>query len=372
MASSFMGLVNPGVAGLAPYIPGRPAAELENVFPLDKALNLASNENTLGPSTKVLRAVRAATGKMHLYPDGSTHDLRIALAEHYGVGPERLFTGNGSNDVLVLLAQSFLSERTSAIYSEHAFVVYALATQMCGAKSLVAKARAWGHDLQAMSALVRDDTRMLFIANPNNPTGSWVTHGALHTLLKALPRDILVVVDEAYYEYVSVDDYPDCLSLQADFPNLVITRSFSKIYGLAGLRVGYAIADPEIVGVLDRVRQPFNVNQLAQTAAIAALQDQEHVVDSRAMNSAGLVQVVKGLGSLGVSALPSVGNFVCFEVPKPLTEERLYMMLLERGVIIRMVGKVYDMPGYMRVTVSTSADNRVFLRAFGQCIDDAA
>lgn len=371
MAFSFNTLVSPGVGALTPYIPGRPPPALQKTFALHRARALASNENVLGASRRAMRVARRAVRDVHLYPDGGAHDLRDALAAHYAIDVERILVGNGSNDVLVLLAQSFLSERTSAVYSKHAFVVYALATQMCGATPLVAQAHLWGHDLKAMLKLVREDTRIVFVANPNNPTGTWVSGDALRDFMRALPAEVLVVVDEAYYEYVNVSDYPHSLTLQREFPNLIITRTFSKIYGLAGLRVGYCIADPEIVAILNRVRQPFNVNHVAQKAAMAALGDSAHVRRSYKMNNAGLMQLSKGLNALGVEVLPSVANFVCFKVPDLLKEDELYSSLLSRGIIIRSVAKVYDMPGYMRVTVGTRSDNSAFLNALGQCIKHA-
>ena len=371
MTHFFEDWINPGVKSLTPYVPGRPAPTINGKAHKDTPINLASNENVLGASKSSLRAAREATGSLHLYPDGGSYYLRDALAEYHSVNRDRLIIGNGSDDVLEMLAQSFLSSGRSAVFSKHAFVVYALATQRCGATALVAAARNWGHDLKAMLALIRKDTRIVFIANPNNPTGSWVDHDTLREFLRAVPSHVIVVVDEAYYEYVEDSNYPNCLKLQREFRNLFITRTFSKIHGLAGLRVGYGIADAEIIGILNRVRQPFNANHVSQQAAIAALDNEQHVLKSREMNSAGLKQVSEGLKALDVEVLPSVANFICFGAPVPLTEDTMYKELFARGVIVRAVGKVYDMPGYLRVTVGTSTHNKVFLRAVKECIDNA-
>jgi histidinol-phosphate aminotransferase len=371
MSHSFEDLVNPGVNGLTPYVPGRPIPEVSGASKKDIPINLASNENVLGASREAKRAAREAAEELHLYPDGGSHYLRDALADHCKVGSECLIVGNGSDDVLEMLAQSFLSVGRSAVFSKHAFIVYALATQRCGATALVAPARNWGHDLQAMHALVREDTRIIFIANPNNPTGSWVNHDELHEFMCKIPANVLAVVDEAYCEYVEARTYPNSLELQKKFRNLLITRTFSKIHGLAGLRVGYGIGDPEVIQILNSVRQPFNVNHISQKAAIAALKSDKHVMKSREMNKSGLKQISEGLGDMGIETLPSVANFVCFGAPLPLTDQELHKQLLARGVMVRAVGAVYDMPGYLRVTVGTSAHNRTFLRAMKQCMDDA-
>lgn len=367
---SFEELVVPGVDGLLPYIPGRPI-EMRDNHAFSKVRNLASNENVLGASKNVKQAVAKAAKNLHYYPDGGAYALRGALAKHYSIDTDRLIIGNGSDDILEMLAQCFLSTNRSAVFSKHAFVVYALATQRCGATSLIADAHNWGHDLDAMLEMVREDTRLVFIANPNNPTGSWINHDQLQEFLRAVSPDVLVVVDEAYYEYVAEKSYPNCLALQKQFRNLIVARTFSKIYGLAGLRVGYSIADPEIIGIMNRVRHPFNVNYIAQVAAIAALEDQKHVHHSYEMNIAGLKQISDALKDLNVEVLPSVANFMCFAAPLPLTEEELYRQLLTYGVVIRPVGRVYDMPSYLRVTVGTHADNKAFIRALKQCLDNA-
>lgn len=366
--SHFARLANASVRQLSPYIPGRPPQDLLGDMSLNDSLLLASNENVLGPSAKAMAAAQAALKEVHLYPDGAGNALRQALAIHHKISVDQIVLGNGSNDVLLLLACAFLSKNTSVVYSKHAFIVYDLATTLFNATALVADAKQWGHDPQAILNLVRNDTRMIFIANPNNPTGTWLSQAQLISIMQGVSADVLVVVDEAYYEYVTVSDYPDTLSLQKEFPNLVLTRTFSKIYGLAGLRIGYAIADASIIVLMNKIRQPFNVNHIAQKAAIAALTDRQHVNDSRAMNTAGLEQLTLGLRSLGLEVLPSIANFVCFAVGDENSAQACYQALLKQGVIVRSVGVVYDMPGFIRVTVGTVDQNIKFLDSLAESL----
>jgi histidinol-phosphate aminotransferase len=355
-----------GVRELEPYIPGKPIEELEREYGIRDAVKLASNENPLGPPRAAVEAVRRAVEHVHFYPDGGGFRLRAAIAARFGIAAEQVVLGNGSNDVLVLLAEAFLSPRTEAVYSEYAFLVYRLAVQASGATARVASANTanlpqpFGHDLDAMRALVNSRTRLLFIANPNNPTGTWLDPGALRRFLEQVPQHVLVVLDEAYAEYATDGDDRTTLSWLDEFPNLVITRTFSKIYALAGLRVGYALASAAVAEVLNRVRQPFNVNSLGQEAALAALDDADHVLRSRELNRAGLVQLREGLAALGIATPPSAGNFVLADLGRPAGP--CYQALLRGGVIARPVAN-YGLPNHLRVTVGLPEHNARFLAA---------
>lgn len=355
-----------GVRELQPYVPGKPVEELEREYGVRDAIKLASNENPLGPPQGALQAIRQLADQVHFYPDGGGFRLRHALAERTGTRPEQVVLGNGSNDVLVLLAEAFLSPRSEAVYSQFAFLVYKLAVQATGATARVAAAnrpdhpQPLGHDLAAMRALVNSRTRLVYIANPNNPTGTWLETGELRRFLEDMPPQVLVVLDEAYAEYAAGAGDRTSLRWLDDFPNLVITRTFSKIYALAGLRVGYAIASAPVAELLNRVRQPFNVNSIGQVAALAALDDPDHVARSRQLNAAGLSQLRDGLAALGVSTAPSAGNFVLADLGQPAGP--CYQALLRAGVIARPVGN-YGLPNHLRITVGLPGQNQRFLDA---------
>lgn len=363
---NFARLAAAGVRGLEPYVPGKPVEELERELGIAHAIKLASNENPLGPSPRAIEAMRAALDKTALYPDGSGFHLRQALSRHLGVEAEQITLGNGSNDILVLLAEAFLTLRTEAVYSEYAFLVYRLAAQATGAALRVAPAFAadaaqpFGHDLDAMRAAVTPRTRLVFIANPNNPTGTWLDAASLRGFIESLPRHVIVVLDEAYCEYVEEADYPQTLPWIRTLPNLVVTRTFSKIHALAGLRVGYAVSHPQIAELLNRVRQPFNVNSLGQAAAVASLADGEHVQRSRETNSQGLRQLGAGISALGLGMVPSVGNFVLVDLGRPAAG--VYESLLHAGVIVRPVGN-YGFSQHIRITIGTAEQNSRLLQA---------
>ena len=363
--SEFRSLLAPGIDAIAPYQPGKPLSELEREYGIRDAIKLASNENPLGPGERALAAARAALADLGRYPDGGGFALKRALARRLGVAPEQLTLGNGSNDVLELLARTFASDGDEVVYAQHAFAVYELATLAVGARPVVVPARNWGHDLAAMQRAVTERTRLVFIANPNNPTGTWVSRDELVAFLDAIPRRVVVVLDEAYFEYVEEPSYPDGIALLARYPNLAVTRTFSKIHGLAGLRVGYAVTTAEIAEYLNRVRQPFNVNSVALAAAEAALEDEAHVERSRALNREGMRQLVEGLAALGLDHIPSVGNFVTFDVGRPAGE--VYEALLRRGVIVRPVAN-YGMPRHLRVTIGLPEENARFLAALREVI----
>ena len=348
MTCDFLQLAAPGVRGLEPYQPGKPIEELAREYGLTDIVKLASNENPLGPSPQALDALRGTESSLHRYPDGGGFVLKKALAEHLDIAMEQITLGNGSNDVLELAARAFATPETEVIFSEHAFAVYPIVTQAVGAKAIVTPAKDWGHDLSAMARAVSEYTRLIFIANPNNPTGTWVDAESLKQLLETTPSHVLVVVDEAYFEYVETPGYPNCLSWLSDFPNLIITRTFSKIYGLAGLRVGYAVSHPDVANLMNRVRQPFNVNTFALAAATAALNDEAHVVRSRTVNQTGLEQLTKGLVELGLRFIPSIGNFLTVEFDRPGLV--IYQALLGEGLIVRPVAN-YGLPNHLRITV---------------------
>jgi histidinol-phosphate aminotransferase len=361
----FLPLTAPGIAALQPYVPGKPVSELERELGVRDSVKLASNENPLGPSERVREAVLAAAADLARYPDGSGFGLRHALARHHGVAPEAITLGNGSNDVLDMVARTFLHPGVEAVFSEHAFAVYPISTQAVGAVGRVAPARDHGHDLDAMAALVGERTRVVFIANPNNPTGTWLPGGGLREFVSALPSHVIAVVDEAYFEYVGEPDYPDTTRWLAEFPNLVVTRTFSKAYGLAGLRVGYGLSQPQVAELLNRVRQPFNVNSLALAAAEAALGDQEHLRRVVELNGRGMAQLTAGLRDLGLSFIPSVGNFVTIDLGRPAGE--VDRSLLRAGCIARPVAG-YGLPSHLRVTVGLPAENERFLSALARVL----
>ncbi|GGO82661.1 histidinol-phosphate aminotransferase 2 [Marinobacterium nitratireducens] len=365
MGCDFIARATPGVQGLEPYVPGKPAQELERELGLSQVVKLASNENPLGPSRVALAAAQQALSQLHLYPDASGYRFKQALQRVLGLAPEHLTLGNGSNDVLELLARTFVRPGDEVIYSQYAFLVYPIVTRASGATAVVTPAHNWGHDLDAMLAAVTERTRLIFIANPNNPTGTWLDETALTAFLDALPEQVIVVLDEAYTEYVREPGFPDGLELLRRYRNLVVTRTFSKAYGLAGLRVGYAAADLQITDLLNRVRQPFNVSVPALAAAEAVLDDHDYLARTRDCNSAGMAQLTEGLRRLGLDFIPSAGNFVAFDCGRPAAP--VYQQLLERGVILRPVAN-YAMPNHLRATIGLAAENERCLEALAEVL----
>ena len=362
MSCDYIALANKGVQGLRPYQAGKPIEELQRELGLEHIVKLASNENPLGPSRKVLEAIAKASADIVRYPDSNGFELKSDLSTLLGVDSQQITLGNGSNDVLDLIARAYLEPGKSAVYSQHAFIVYPLAVQSCGARSIVTKAKDWGHDLNAMVDAIADDTRLLFIANPNNPTGTVVDEAHLVDFLDKIPADVIVVLDEAYFEYATIadSDCADGIALLKHYPNLIVTRTFSKAYGLAALRVGYAVASEAITDVLNRVRAPFNVNSLALAAAQAVLTDQQYLENGRRVNRAGMEQLQAGFRSLGLTYIPSAGNFLAVEFS--VDTEQLYQNLLQQGVIVRPVG-VYEMPNHLRISVGLEEENAALLAA---------
>ncbi len=371
MSCDFIALANAGVQALQPYQPGKPIEELERELGLKDVVKLASNENPLGASEMAVEACRKAAEGMYLYPDSSGFELKNKLSERLKVSPKQITLGNGSNDVLDLIARVFLEPGKSAVFSQHAFVVYPIAVQACGARAIVTPAKNWGHDLDLMAAAIEDDTKVVFIANPNNPTGTWLKKAELEAFLAKVPEHVIVVLDEAYVEYVDEPDYPNGLDYLAGYPNVIVTRTFSKAYGLAGLRVGYAISSPEICDLLNRVRAPFNVSTQALAAAVAVLDDAEYLRKSREVNAAGLKQLAAGFDRLGLEWIPSVGNFIAFRTSKDgvsVNAAQVYQGLLHKGVIVRPVG-VYAMPDFLRVSVGLESENARFLDVLPNVLD---
>jgi histidinol-phosphate aminotransferase len=366
---SFEDLVAPGVRGLQPYIPGKPNAELEREYGISDSIKLASNENPLGPPASALTAIGSELEDLALYPDGSGFYLKSALAEKHAVDPASITLGNGSNEILVLLAETFLTPGLEAIYDQYSFAIYRLAVAATGAVSRIApsrdrdQAQPFGHDLDAFRALMTERTRLVFIANPNNPTGTWLTQSELLAFMRDVPPDCIVVVDEAYGEYVTRDDYPRTVAWLEEFDNLVITRTFSKIYALAGLRVGYAMSSAGIAALLNRVRAPFNVNSLGLSAAKAALADDAFVARSRDLNQQGLEMLSHGFAQLGLPVVPSIGNFVLVDLGRP--SGPIYESLLREGIITRPVAN-YGLPDHLRITVGLPEQNQRVLAALGR------
>jgi len=357
------------VRSIAPYQPGKPISELAREMGLDERtiVKLASNENPRGIGPRTRAAIDAALADIARYPDGNGFELKQALARRYHVDMGAIVLGNGSNDVLELVALAFLGPGRAAVFSQHAFAVYPLATQARGARSIVVPAKNYAHDLDAMARAIDDETYVAWIANPNNPTGTFAPHDQIEAFLRRVPERVLVVLDEAYNEYLTPDLRADTVKLIKRHPNVVVTRTFSKAYGLAGLRVGYAIAHPSVADVMNRVRQPFNVNSIALAAARAALDDMEFVARSYAENLQGMRQLEEGAKKHGLDYIPSHGNFLTIRVGKATD---VYKKLLKRGVIVRPVGGGYQLPEHLRVTIGTAPENERFLGALAASLKE--
>lgn len=350
---------------MQPYVPGKPASELARESGVGDVLKLASNENPLGAPEQSLNAIREGLSGLALYPDGAAFELKRGLAAHLGTTSDRLTIGNGSNEILCIIAETFLSPAEEAVYSQYAFVVFGLAVQATGAVARVAPAnpsagaQPCGHSLAAIRAQVNERTRLVFIANPNNPTGTWLARAELRAFIGSMPRDVLVVLDEAYREYMPAEERPETPAWLDDFPNLIVCRTFSKMYGLAGLRIGYAISHADVAELLNRVRQPFNVNAMAQVAALAALGADEHIRRSQEVNFTGREQLREGLAAIGWAVPPSAGNFVLADTGGPAGP--WYDALLRAGVIVRPVAN-YGLPNHLRITVGLPEQNERLLR----------
>ena len=360
MTRSLDDLASPYLRGLIPYSPGKPIEEVERDLGIRGSVKLASNENPLGPSPMALQALRDALPEIHRYPDGSGHRLRHALAGHWQVSPDQIILGNGSNELLELVGRCFLLPGDEAVYAEQAFIVYDIVTQVTGAKKVMVPLKDVTHDLEGMRAAVSPRTKLVFVGNPNNPTGTAVPARALEAFLESVPSEVLLVLDEAYYEFLPPDLTPDALRFVREGRLVLILRTFSKIYGLAGLRIGYGIGPPALIALLNRAREPFNTSSLAQAAATAALGDVAHVARTRAVTEEGRKCLTEGCRALGLTVVPSVANFLLVDVGRPglATADAL----LRHGVIVRpMVG--YGFPTHLRISIGTPRENERCLAA---------
>jgi histidinol-phosphate aminotransferase len=365
----FLKLAQPGITELSPYQPGKPVEELERELGITDIIKLASNENPLGPSLVVTENISRQLAGLARYPDGSAYRLKEKLQQKLGIDPAMVTVGNGSNDVLELVARVFLGPGLESIVSEHSFVVYPLVTKSLGADLTVIPAIDFGQDLEATLAAVSDRTRIVFIANPNNPTGTWINRETLTRFLDGVPEEVLVVLDEAYAEYVTEPDYPNGLELVGDYPNLIVTRTFSKAYGLAGLRIGYSVSHPDIANLMNRVRQPFNVNAMSLAAALVALDDEAHLQESIRVNNEGMTMLTEACGQLGLGYVPSVGNFLTIDFGRAAMP--IYEGLLREGVIVRPIG-VYGMPNHLRVTIGLPEENARFIDSLQKVLNGSS
>jgi histidinol-phosphate aminotransferase len=355
-------LVPEWIRTLTPYPPGMPIEELERELGIHDSIKLASNENPLGPSPKAVAAIGAALADLHRYPDGSAFYLKRHLAERLGVSTDELLVGNGSNEIIELVVRTFLGPREEAVMADQAFVIYRLVVQAAGGTSRIIPLRDFTHDLEAIAGAIGPRTRLVFLANPNNPTGTIFRRPAWERFLARVPPEVIVVADDAYAEYVEDPDYPDTIRSRGDGSVTVVTlRTFSKLYGLAGLRVGYAVAGAAVIDALARIRQPFNVNSLALVGALAALDDEEHVRRTLAVNREGMAYLVETFRRLGLAHVPSAANFVLVRVGDGAG---VYRALLRRGVIVRPM-EVYGFPAHVRITIGTRAENERLVEALG-------
>jgi histidinol-phosphate aminotransferase len=361
----FLELALAGVQQLVPYVPGKPVDELQRELGLSEVIKLASNENPLGTGEKVAAAIAAAVPELTLYPDGSGYALKAALSARLNVQPQQITLGNGSSEILELVARTFVGTEHEVVFSQHAFALYPILTQAVGARARVAPAKNFGHDLDAMRDLITAQTRLVFIANPNNPTGTLLAKAELEDFIAALPEHVVCILDEAYYEFVAPDLQMQSIHWPEQYPNLIIARTFSKAFGLAGLRIGYGVSSVDIADLLNRVRQPFNSNALALAAAEAALGDADYLQRTVEVNNAGMLQFTAAFKALGLEWIPSSGNFVSVNIGQPGLP--VYEALLRKGVIVRPVAN-YEMPQYLRVSIGTARENQLFIEALTQVL----
>lgn len=366
MPCDYFQLANSGVQKLHPYMAGKPVSELERELSISGIVKLASNENPLGLSAKVVEALTGEFNDGCRYPDANGHYLKAVLAERFSVSAEQITLGNGSNDVLEMIAKVYLQPHHEVIFSQYAFCVYPLVSQAIGATLVEVPAKKWGNDLDAMLAAITDKTRMIFIANPNNPTGTWLGHEPLKAFMKAVSRNVIVVMDEAYTEYVTDGSIPNSIEWLNEFENLVVTRTYSKAYGLASLRLGYAVSSELICDLLNRLRQPFNVNSFALAAGIAVLDDEDYLARAISVNLSGMAQIVESCKQLDLQHIPSAGNFVTVDMGQDATP--IYEKLLRKGVIVRPVGN-YKLPNHLRVSIGLETENQKYIDALNDILN---
>ena len=357
--------LNKGISDLRPYEAGRSIEDVVAEYQPERVVKLASNENPLGPSPKAIEALSGNNNNLHLYPDGDAKKLKSLIASHEGLDASNIIIGNGSNEVLELAARAFLNKESSAVMSKHAFAVYKIVTQSNGSKIIEVPTINWKHSLGEFHKFIDKNTRVCFVANPNNPTGTYNSHEEFKSMMYKLPASILVILDLAYFEYVEKDDYVDLNSLLSQFPNLLVTKTFSKIQGLASLRIGYGLASKELIGTLNKIRQPFNSNSLAQEAACLAIADKEHITKSIQLNAKQRDYVFNKLSDMGMECIPSQGNFISFK--GPFDADELFINLMKEGVIVRPIG-LYDMPEFIRVTIGTKDENEYFLQKLSEIL----
>tara|TARA_B100000029_G_scaffold516087_3_gene626811 strand:+ start:437 stop:1537 length:1101 start_codon:yes stop_codon:yes gene_type:complete len=351
-------LINPSIEGLTPYEPGKPIEDLEREFGINKAVKLASNENPLGPSPKVIESINKEVFNIHRYPDGNGFRLKEAIASKFKIKSSSLTLGNGSNDIIEFVARCFLNTQSSVVFSQYAFAVYPLVIKSLGAKPIEVKAKDWGHDLQAMLEAIEKDTKIIFIANPNNPTGTFIKKREIIRFLEKVPNNKIVFLDQAYFEYSDYEEEDVTLDIVNNFENLVISRTFSKAYGLAGLRVGYSVSSEPIANYLNRIRQPFNVNSLALKAAEIALSDDEHLERCLSSNKKEKIKLYNFFQDNNFDYIDSLANFICFNCKEKSRE--VFERLLPKGVISRSM-EVYKMPDHLRLTIGTPEENDIFM-----------
>ncbi|WP_127470875.1 histidinol-phosphate transaminase [Thiomicrorhabdus aquaedulcis] len=364
LTSSFKEVVLPQILGIHPYVPGKPISELQRELGLTRITKLASNENPLGASPKVLEAIHQALVDIARYPDGSAYELKTELAHFLKCQTNQLVIGNGSNELLELVARAFAGPGDEIVYSQYAFAVYPISAQVVGATGVEVTAKNWGHDLDAMANAITAKTKVVYLANPNNPTGTLFNRQAWEAFISRVPAHVIVVLDEAYVEYaqaaVNAQDYLNGMAYINAHPNVLVSRTFSKAYGLASLRVGYMAGTPEIIGYLNQLRAPFNINQLAQVAAVAALKDAEFVQKGVALNQQGMQQIITALNELNIESIASVANFLCINLGEKAA--KINQMLLQKGVIVRPVAN-YGLTQFLRVSIGTHAENAHFIEA---------
>lgn len=358
MTIDFRSLAKQNIRNLPIYQPGKPTEEVEREFGIFSSIKLASNENPLGASPTIISELQKALQNIHIYPDGECYEIKQALANFLAISPAKLTIGNGSENILELIVKAYLHDDNNAVISEYAFLTIPIILKSYGVVTKVVPALNWSHDIEGMIDAVNENTRVIFFVNPNNPTGTYLNDEKFRKILSAIPPKVLIVCDEAYAEYMTSDDYPKTQEYLSSHPNLIITRTFSKVYGLAGLRIGYAMSSPEIAEILNRTRLPFNVNSFAAKAACVALKDQWHVKESIRINQEGMQQITAELKKMNISFIPSVGNFVTIDVGDA---EKIYQKLLQEGVIVRPL-KAYNMHHHIRVTIGKPEQNQRFLQ----------
>ena len=367
MSMNLKELLNSGITELSPYEPGKPIEDLERELGLEDIVKIASNENPIGPSPLALKKIQDYLEDLHRYPDGNSFNLKRALSEKFNLQEDRLTIGNGSNDIIEFVSRCFLSSSDSAVFSQYAFAIYPLVIQGLGAEGIVSPATNWSHDLDKMLSSIKSNTKIIFIANPNNPTGTFLPKEELLDFTSRVPENTLVFLDQAYFDYSSYEQEDVTFQDIEKYPNLLISRTFSKAYGLAGLRVGFSYSSLEMADYLNRIRQPFNVNSLAQVAAETALSDQNHLLKSLELNSREKQILYKEFDALGFEYIPSLANFICFDCKGDA--DQLFQLFLKEGIIVRSM-RVYGMTNHLRVTIGTEEENLKFINALRKLINE--